>query len=547
MTEIDEILKMPQQGEENGEPKKKLKVLVFTGFSLFGTGSGTLIETQMNELKKAGHEVAVISCENSTAHVSDNSEIMHYPLFFTGQGPNAEKIPGQLPYNFPMFTGSTVSTENFWTMPKEQIEEILTAYGNLVERAINEFQPDVILGNHLWIHLYKVLEVVKTMKANIPVVTTIHGTDLKGYGEKIPEYMKDATGSDKEKLEMYKEMAEVAARDCDKFVVISEAQKKRFNELYPNESDKVELVRNSYNAEKFYRITDKSKEELISEVFPALKGHNDPTTFSEPDDPNAADIPQDFDKMGLFVGKFVDFKGIDSLLRGWKEVEDEMLAQGKKAIFVVVGSGPKDAELRKLAQELGLKSLYFVGRQDASVINKLQSIADVALAPSIEEPDGLVVKEALAAGNPVIGGNSGGIPETLMKDKNDCTLVDEENQVYKTSNGLLIQNEITREVKPDATDEELLESSIAAGKSIASAIKMIFNEEIKYDRETLAKYDYENYSPASNIQHLLKLFRECIMNLMKKKVKNNPNGSEVGGQLGGNGSVSGHSHGAEER
>ena len=41
---------------------------------------------------------------------------------------------------------------------------------------------------------------------------------------------------------------------------------KKFKELYPEFASKAVLVRNSYNANKFYRIEDKSREEIIDEV-----------------------------------------------------------------------------------------------------------------------------------------------------------------------------------------------------------------------------------------------------------------------------------------
>lgn len=493
-----------------------MRILFTSGFSLFGTGSGTLIRTQTDAFKNHGDEVAIVSCENTTENVTKDDGVKYYPVYFTSPEAGAEKIDGAFPFNFPMFTGSTVSTENFWKIDLDKIKQIMEKYYETVEKAINEFKPDVIFGQHLWIHSYLAM---KAANGKIPVVTTIHGTDLKGYGEKIPEFMDGANPSDKKKFEIYKKCAEEAAKMGSKFIVISDAQMARFRELYPDYADKAILVRNSYNSNKFYRMADKSREEIIDDVFSKIKGHNDPETFGESNDPNAEELPRDFDKLAVFVGKFVPFKGVDSLIEGWKKVEDEMVKEGKKTLLLIVGAGPLDKDLREQAKKLGVKNLYFVGRQGPDIINPLHNISDAANAPSIQEPDGLVVKEALAGGDPVVGGNSGGIPETLTLGPDDAVLIDKDNHVYKTSLGMLIQNEITREVKPNATTAELDTSRTIAANSIASALLKIFDGEVKFDRDTLAKIDYDNYSPDKNYADLMNVFESAGAKVQKKTDK----------------------------
>lgn len=491
-----------------------MKILFCSGFSLFGTGSGTLIRTQTESFLDQGDEVAIISCENTTENVTKDDGVKYYPVFFTAQDENAEKIEGAFPFNFPMFTGSTVSTENFWKMDIDKIKAIMEKYQATVHQAIEEFQPDVIFGQHLWLHSYLAM---REAAGKIPVVTTIHGTDLKGYGEKIPEFMKTASETDKKKFEIYKKCAEDAARMGDKFIVISEAQKKRFKELYPEFASKAVLVRNSYNANKFYRIEDKSREEIIDEVFSKIQGHNDPETFDLPEDPNAVELPRDFDKLAIFVGKFVEFKGVDSLIHGWKEIEEDQIAQGKKPLCIIVGAGPLGKSLREEAKQVGTNTLYFVNRQGPEIINPLHNISDAAMVPSIHEPDGLVVKEALAGGDPVVGGNSGGIPETLSPQPDANFVLDEENNVICTPLGMLIPNEVTREIKPEATDEELETTKLAAGKAIARATKAIFDREVVYSRDALIEAN-NVYLPSAIYNDICKVFADAGCEAAKKKL-----------------------------
>ena len=491
-----------------------MKILFCSGFSLFGTGSGTLIRTQTESFLDQGDEVAIISCENTTENVTKDDGVKYYPVYFTSPEEGAEKIEGAFPFNFPMFTGSTVSTENFWKMDIDKIKAIMEKYQATVHQAIEEFQPDVIFGQHLWLHSYLAM---REAAGKIPVVTTIHGTDLKGYGEKIPEFMKTADETDKKKFEIYKKCAEEAAKMGDKFIVISEAQKKRFRELYPEQANKAVLVRNSYNANKFFRITDKSKEEIIDEVFSKIKGHNNPETFDLEDDPNATELPRDFDKLAIFVGKFVEFKGVDSLIHGWKEIEDAQIAQGKKPLCIIIGAGPLGKSLREEAEKVGTQTLYFVGRQGPEIINPLHNISDAAMVPSIHEPDGLVVKEALAGGDPVIGGNSGGIPETLSPQPDCNFVIDQKHHVICTPLGMLIPNEITREIKPDATDEELESTKIEAGHAIAIAANAIFDGKVGFPREALVEAN-NAYLPEAIYNDIIKVFADAGCIAAKKKL-----------------------------
>ena len=498
-----------------------MKVLVCSGFSLFGTGSGTLIRTQTESFLDQGDEVAIISCENTTENVTKDDGVKYYPVFFTAQDENAEKIEGAFPFNFPMFTGSTVSTENFWTMDIDKIKAIMEKYQATVHQAIEEFQPDIIFGQHLWLHSYLAM---REAAGKIPVVTTIHGTDLKGYGEKIPEFMKTASETDKKKFEIYKKCAEDAAKMGDKFIVISRSQEAKFKALYPEQADKAVLVRNSYNSNLFYRVEDKSKEQLIDEVFSKLQGHNNPETFDVAGDPNAVELPREFDNLAVFVGKFVTFKGVDSLIQGWKEVEEKEMAEGKKPLCIIVGAGPLGKSLREEAIQAGTQNLYFVNRQGPDIINPLHNLASkckgVGIFPSIEEPDGLVLKECGACGLFAISGDAG-LGET---GRESGIRTEEKYDAYRkegievTNVSMIIPNEITREIKPDATDEELEASKMKAGHAIATAATAVFNGDVPYDPDKVAEDYRDKYLPSAIYRDICKVFADAGCEAAKKKL-----------------------------
>ncbi|MGI6605059.1 MAG: glycosyltransferase family 4 protein [bacterium] len=86
-----------------------------------------------------------------------------------------------------------------------------------------------------------------------------------------------------------------------------------------------------------------------------------------------------------------------------------------EAIFLLVGSGPLEAELKRRARELGFgEEFRFLGyRRDVAGVT---AALDVAVLSSHQEGLGLVLLEAMAAGKPVVATNVGGIPEVVVPD-----------------------------------------------------------------------------------------------------------------------------------
>ena len=196
----------------------------------------------------------------------------------------------------------------------------------------------------------------------------------------------------------------------------------------------------------------------------------------------------------LFVGKFADFKGIDILLDASKKYEDYIYAQGKKVLTIIVGSGSLEQQLKKQASDLNLINTHFVGKKGIQEICDLQNLADVSVVPSRNEPFGLVVLEGLACGHPVIGTNSGGIPDILnilQQNTNDISNTDCTNKLFHvTPLGILIP----------------MNNSTALSQSICQ----IFDKTIEFDNTFIADYVQKNYSQENITQRILNIFESTI-------------------------------------
>lgn len=109
----------------------------------------------------------------------------------------------------------------------------------------------------------------------------------------------------------------------------------------------------------------------------------------------------------LFVGRFLDFKGIPHLLDSFK------LAQGRglAAPLVIWGGSPGEWDGEHpfdYCRRNDISNVYFVGWRNHTDLSLAMSAISVMAAPSVNEPFGLVYLEAMAAGVPVIATNSGG-------------------------------------------------------------------------------------------------------------------------------------------
>ena len=112
----------------------------------------------------------------------------------------------------------------------------------------------------------------------------------------------------------------------------------------------------------------------------------------------------------LFVGRLVEEKGVEYLLQAFSKVVTEI----PEAKLVIVGKGPKEKELESLTKKLGLHNVFFLGAAENRLMPNIYVGCDVLVLPSIREPFGNVVIEAMAAGKPVIGSYVGGMKDTVV-------------------------------------------------------------------------------------------------------------------------------------
>lgn len=117
----------------------------------------------------------------------------------------------------------------------------------------------------------------------------------------------------------------------------------------------------------------------------------------------------------LVVGTVANFKahkGYPTLLRAAVRVRDEV----PDVRFVLVGQGPLEPEIRRLASELGLKdTVIFAGyRED---VPRVAATFDAFVLASQHEGLSIALIEAMALGKPVVVTNAGGLAEVVEHQK----------------------------------------------------------------------------------------------------------------------------------
>ncbi|MBO4815936.1 MAG: glycosyltransferase family 4 protein [Clostridia bacterium] len=396
-----------------------MKILFINHLPLVGSGSGVYISNLAKALYKLGHEICVIMPENETKNV-ELDEFKNYklhPVYFK----NEEKISGQLDFNFPCFTSHPRSSFNFFDMTDVQYKNYCKAFDEAIKTEIKNFKPDIIHSNHIWI-ISKI-----ACQYNIPVVVTSHGTDIIGF-QKGDRYRKDA---------------EEVVQNVNKIIAVSNDNCKLIKSCFPNANPIV--ISAGYDSKKF-NIQEFDKKELLEKYGIEYKQQ----------------------KIVLYAGRLSYLKGVDVLLNAAKIYESQ-----DDIITIIAGNGDLSKDLKKLAKNLDLKSVYFVGHKSQKALKKLYNIADVFAIPSRQEAFGLVGIEALACGLPVVASKAGGMSDYV-----------------NTHVGKLVNVE----------DE----------KDLSKSLLYVINNKAKYNKENLSLYAKENFEQEKMTNELLNIYNNAI-------------------------------------
>ncbi|WP_211214358.1 N-acetyl-alpha-D-glucosaminyl L-malate synthase BshA [Pontibacter roseus] len=208
---------------------------------------------------------------------------------------------------------------------------------------------------------YMAKQILRTKGIYIPVITTLHGTDITLVG-------KDAS---------FEPVVTFSINQSDGVTAVSESLRTETYEFFQIEKQ-IEVIPNFINLEKFKR---------------QKKDH-----FRMAISPNN-------EKLLVHTSNFRGVKRVEDVIQIFARVREHMPSK-----LLLVGDGPDRPKMEKVCRDLGIyNDVRFLGKLEA--VEEVLSVADLFLMPSEKESFGLAALEAMACEVPVISTNAGGIPE----------------------------------------------------------------------------------------------------------------------------------------
>ncbi len=101
----------------------------------------------------------------------------------------------------------------------------------------------------------------------------------------------------------------------------------------------------------------------------------------------------------IYVGRIWEQKGISFLLEAYEFVQQE---SSKPVTLLIVGDGADMERFQEKAIEMGLHNVTFTGFKQKRELPLYYAMADVFVFPSLGEPYGMVIDEAMACSLPII-------------------------------------------------------------------------------------------------------------------------------------------------
>ncbi len=208
---------------------------------------------------------------------------------------------------------------------------------------------------------YMAKQILKTQGIQIPVITTLHGTDITLVG-KDPSYEPVVTFS---------------INQSDGVTSVSEDLKRETYAHFDVTRD-IEVIPNFIDLDRFKRL---KKEHFKLAICP------------------------NGEKLLVHTSNFRKVKRVEDVIQVFFEVRKEIPAK-----LLLVGDGPERGRMERLCRELGTcDDTRFLGKLEA--VEEVLSVADLFLMPSEKESFGLAALEAMACEVPILSSNAGGIPE----------------------------------------------------------------------------------------------------------------------------------------
>lgn len=301
-------------------------------YPTFG-GSGVLATELGKALANKGHHIHFITYQQPVRLSEFNTNIFYHEV----------RVPTYPLFDFPPYETALAST--------------------MVDVVIN-YKLDLLHVHYAIPHAsaaYMARQILAKQNIHIPVITTLHGTDITLVG-------RDKT---------YSPVVTFSMEESNVLTAVSENLKE---ETYKNfDIDRpIEVIYNFVDVKRFNQKPIDAFKKMIA--------------------PNG-------ERIIVHASNFRKVKRVGDVLKVFNLVAKQIPAK-----LLMIGDGPERPYLEDLARECEFSAdIKFLGKQEQ--MESLLPIADLFILPSEYESFGLAALEAMAAEVPVISTNAGGLPE----------------------------------------------------------------------------------------------------------------------------------------
>lgn len=314
------------------------------------TGSGVFLQQLFKAGFQKGFKQAVISgvpFDEQNPDI-DNLDLKDfYPVLFETKE-----------LNFPVAGMSDVmpyKSTKYSDFNEKMYEAYEKAFKKVIKKAVEEFKPDVVICNHIWL----LASFIKDLYPKLKVLSLCHGTDLR-------------------QLELAKQLTPIVKQkviNCDYFFALNSVQAKKIKDEFAVKHSQVIVSGSGYNPDMFFPIKrEKNKKVKI-----------------------------------VYVGKMSNAKGVPQLINAFEDSKNH-----KNMQLNLIGSG-SGIESEKILESIKSKKseINYLGRVGQDELEKFLRTCDIFILPSFFEGLPLVVIEALASGAKVICTDLPGLDDFL--------------------------------------------------------------------------------------------------------------------------------------
>lgn len=333
-----------------------MRVLHITAQKPNSTGSGVYMSGVIESLQKIGYEQGIIAGIDINDNINYvNDKMKFYPMIY-----NSDKLP------FPVVGMSDImpyESTRYKDLTEDMISKIKEEFIKILDLAIEDFKPDIIICNHL----YLVTSFVRERVKNIKIVGICHGTCLRQL----------------DNINLKKDYIISNINKLDHVFALHEEQKEMIMKNFNIKDNKVSVIGSGYNNEVFYNKNYKMGKPINI----------------------------------TYAGKICESKGIKSLLNSLHDLK----YKEEDIVINIAGSGSNKEESDKIinmSKQLKYK-VNFHGRLNHEELSELFNRSHIFILPSFYEGLPLVVLEALSCGCRVIVSDIKGLKEFIGDEINN--------------------------------------------------------------------------------------------------------------------------------